>query len=142
MNQLSQSVRALILPVDGTRPYHVDVELHGVVDSTGSVRWDPHLDPLLGHSSTSSNSIVTRGVGERVLRFPLHIFFQVSPDAMTDTNEVARNACVEALTGGTPHPWKGDIIVLRFSGARRRGYSNIEQSDTTSIIHFLFRYGR
>ncbi|KAF8603589.1 hypothetical protein BDV93DRAFT_578913 [Ceratobasidium sp. AG-I] len=112
-NQLSHSVRALILPVDNTRPYHADIELHGVVDSTGSVRWDPRLDHILGESSTSNNSIVTRGVGERVLRFPLHIFFQASPESMSDANEPNRNACVQALTGGTPHPWRGDIVVLR-----------------------------
>ena len=141
-NQLRQSVRALILPVDDTKPYHADIDLHGAVDSTGSVRWDPHLDHMLGENSISNNNIVTRGVGERVLRFPLHIFFQASPGEMVGANEMGRNACVQALTGGTPHPWRGDIVVLRFSGARRRGYSNIEHSDTTSIIHFLFRYGR
>ncbi|KAG9099199.1 hypothetical protein FS749_001811 [Ceratobasidium sp. UAMH 11750] len=133
----TQCVRVLVLPVDSTHYYEISIELSGYLSPTGTVRWIPNLSRIFGDHISPADEICTKGAGGSLLRFPLHFFFEVPPGAMSSTPALAENNSVYELTEGKARTWKGTIVVLKFNGARRRGYQNIEKSDVWNVKRHL-----
>ncbi|KAG8713290.1 hypothetical protein FRC09_018882 [Ceratobasidium sp. 395] len=132
-----QHVRAFVLPANRSMHYDPLIELHANLGPTGEMRWVPRLETLLKANVPYTSAIISKGAGGQVLRFPLQIFFQTQPDAVP---QMEMNQCVRAIAEGAPRLWQGNLIVLKFNGARRRGYKDIEDSDLPSIRHFLTHY--
>ncbi|KAG8754654.1 hypothetical protein FRC12_011129 [Ceratobasidium sp. 428] len=132
-----QRVRAFVLPVDSPSYYDTVIELSGALSPTGAVRWAPDLSRVFGNQVSPVDVICTRGTGGGAIRFPLHFFFEVSPSVMQLSGDLKRNQCVHSLTSGAVDAWRGTIVVLKFNGARRRGYQNIEKTDLWNIKHYL-----
>ncbi|KAG8734924.1 hypothetical protein FRC12_018283, partial [Ceratobasidium sp. 428] len=132
-----QQVRALILPQDRTRYFNATVELHGSLGQSGYSRWTPQLAHIFGTEKLPTSIAIIKGTSDNPLRYPLHVFLGIPVEKMPEVADVGLNTCVQELTGGTSHPWKGAIVVLKFNGSRRRGYQNIEYTDLALVKHFL-----
>ncbi|KAG8699041.1 hypothetical protein FRC08_005536, partial [Ceratobasidium sp. 394] len=132
-----QHVRAFVLPANRDAYYDPLIELHASLGPTGDMRWIPQLEPLLGPNASHTSAIIIKGASGQILRFPLQLFFQAQPDVVAQAD---KNQCAHAITDGASRPWQGNLIVLKFNGARRRGYRDIEDSDLPSIRHFLIHH--
>lgn len=137
---ITQSVRALVLPVKRTHHYYTVIELHGSLSPAGTMRWVPQLDNILGANSTPTSTVVIKGEGARLLRYPLQLFFEVPPEQMGQFSTVGPNTCARSLTEWADCPWKGNIVVLKFNGSRRQGYKNAEDADMPTIRSFLLQH--
>ncbi|KAF8603018.1 hypothetical protein BDV93DRAFT_556939 [Ceratobasidium sp. AG-I] len=136
----TQSVRVLVLPVDHTHPYYTTVELYGNLNPTGSIRWTPQLDSIIGPNDAPASAVVIKGEADKLLRYPLQIYFEVPPDRMGQSSAARPNICARSLTEMVDCPWKGNIVVLKFNGSRRRGYKNTEDADMPTIRSFLLQH--
>ncbi|QRV97492.1 MYND Zn-finger protein [Ceratobasidium sp. AG-Ba] len=132
-----ENIRVFVLPVDQIAHHDTRIELRATLGLSGGMKWTPQLGHLLPEDPPPTSAIIIKGTGGQVLRFPLHLFFQTQPN---DIPQADINWCVRALTQGTSRSWQGNIVVLKFNGARRRGYKDIEHSDLPTIRHFLKGY--
>ncbi|KAJ7923701.1 hypothetical protein B0H13DRAFT_1562416, partial [Mycena leptocephala] len=84
---------------------------------------DKCLVPLLqSHFDSPPESVVlTQGQNDKVLRFPLHVFY--SPLALSRASPINRS--IHHITSGAAlRSWCGNVVVLKFNGSRRQGYSD------------------
>ncbi|KAG9128029.1 hypothetical protein FRC07_006143 [Ceratobasidium sp. 392] len=132
-----QHVRAFVLPAGRSAYYDPLVELHASLAPTGDMRWMPQLGTLLNTNVLHTSAVIIKGAAGQVLRFPLQLIFQVQPEVVPQTDV---NQCVRAIAEAASRSWQGNLIVLKFNGARRKGYRDIEDSDLPSIRHFLSHY--
>ncbi|KAG9101395.1 hypothetical protein FS749_007483 [Ceratobasidium sp. UAMH 11750] len=133
-----QRVQAIVLPSSSPQYYFASVELQSHSGPLRTVRWLPRLSQIFG-DKTTADVVSTNGTGGRRLRSPLHFFFEVPPKTMPRATNLQRNESVYTLTGETPHPWKGDIVVMKFNGGNRRGYQDVQDSDLRAIAYFFFQ---
>ncbi|KAG8768471.1 hypothetical protein FRC12_005530 [Ceratobasidium sp. 428] len=134
-----QRVQAVILPSNSPQYYYASIELRSYSGPLRTVRWLPRLSHIFGDNVTPPDTVATKGMAGRRLRFPLHFFFQVPPDTMPRVTHLQRNEAVYTMAGETPHPWKGNIVVLKYNGGQKRGYQDVEDSDLRAIAHFLLQ---
>lgn len=77
-----------------------------------------------------------RGLNEKELRFPLLIFF--SRDARKKGAPV--NRAIGCITSGVDSvTWCGTILVFRYKGTRRQGYSNASLTDLAHISEYFIK---
>ncbi|KAG9084622.1 hypothetical protein FRC07_013593, partial [Ceratobasidium sp. 392] len=138
-NRDTQRVRAIVLPSGSPQYHYAPVELRGYSSPLRTIRWLPQISQIFGDNITPADAVAIDGMGGRRLRFPLHFFFEVPPDTMPRVTHLQMNESVSTLAGDTPHPWKGNIVVLKFNGGRRRGYQDVEDSDLRAIAQFFFQ---
>lgn len=68
--------------------------------------------------------ILTQGLNGKPLRYPLHILY--CPRSLSRGSPV-NNAIKEMTVGGRAEKaWCGPVLVMRFSGSRRQGYSDAD----------------
>ncbi|KAF8599048.1 hypothetical protein BDV93DRAFT_609495 [Ceratobasidium sp. AG-I] len=132
---VTQNVQAIVLPVDRTVPYITTVRVSGSQNAPWSRRWVPELDDIEGTSGFLSSNIIAT-IGDGMLRFPLQIHYEA------DSDTIALNKCVLALTGGSKQPWKGNMVVLKFSGTRRLWYTDANADDISTLQKYLLDYRR
>lgn len=109
------------------------------MNPTGSIRWTPQLNNILEPNERPANAVVIKGEGDRLLRYPLHLYFEIPLDQMGPSSAARPNICARELTEREDCPWKGNIVVLKFNGSRRRGYKNAEDADMPTIRAFLLQ---
>lgn len=132
-----QRVQAIVLPANSTQYYYCSIELGSYAGPLRTVRWLPRLEGIFGEQATPSDVVCSKGAGGRRLRSPLHFFFEFPPDSMPRLANLSRNGSIYTLSGETAHPWRGNIVVLKFNGGLRRSYQDVEDSDLRAIAHFF-----
>jgi len=82
--------------------------------------------------------ILTQGLNGEPLRYPLHIFY--CPLSLSRGSPV--NGAIKRITGGgqAKKPWCGPVLVMRFNGSRRQGYSDATTSDFTALSSYFLAY--
>lgn len=82
--------------------------------------------------------ILTQGLNGEPLRYPLHIFY--CPLSLSRGSPV--NNAIKRITGGAQakKPWCGTVLVMRFNGSRRQGYSDATSSDFTALSAYFLTY--
>jgi len=82
--------------------------------------------------------ILTQGLNGEPLRYPLHIFY--CPLSLSRGSPV--NNAIKRITGGAQakKPWCGTVLVMRFNGSRRQGYSDATSSDFTALSAYFLAY--
>lgn len=82
--------------------------------------------------------ILTQGLNSEPLRYPLHIFY--CPLSLSRGSPV--NSAIKRITGGgqAKKPWCGPVLVMRFNGSRRQGYSDASSSDFTALSAYFLAY--
>ncbi|RDB15865.1 hypothetical protein Hypma_003651 [Hypsizygus marmoreus] len=81
--------------------------------------------------------VLTQGLNGEPLRFPLHLWY--SPTALQKSSPVNR-AIYHITSGAAPKPWCGPVIVLKFNGSRRQGYSDAGSNDLPALSAYFLAY--
>lgn len=91
----------------------------------------PHFD------SPPESVVLTQGLNDKLLRFPLHVFY--SPIALSRASPINRSIYHITL-GATPRSWCGNVVVLKFNGSRRQGYSDTSSNDLPALSAYFLSY--
>lgn len=129
----------MLLPFDTGRPQLIRLRIPGRIDAaTGNTEWIVPLTAYLGENCAFSSREITRNVGGEPLRYPLQVFFRDS--FVYDGSP--RNQTVLSLTSGNArHIWAGNMVVLKWTGARRQMYKDMAMGDLHAIAAWLLSYG-
>ncbi|KAI0272728.1 hypothetical protein BC834DRAFT_966705 [Gloeopeniophorella convolvens] len=85
-----------------------------------------------------ANSVVlTQGLNGEPLRFPLHLWY--SPSAVA-ANAPINQAISRITSGAAAKPWCGPVIVLKYNGSRRQGYSDAGSNDLPALSAYFLAY--
>ncbi|TFK39454.1 hypothetical protein BDQ12DRAFT_681813 [Crucibulum laeve] len=86
---------------------------------------------------TPEGIVLTQGLNGEPLRFPLHLWY--SPNALQKGSPINR-AIYHITSGAAPKPWCGTVIVLKFNGSRRQGYSDAGSNDLPALSAYFLAY--
>ncbi|KAG6374780.1 hypothetical protein JVT61DRAFT_4158 [Boletus reticuloceps] len=81
--------------------------------------------------------ILTQGLNGEPLRFPLHLWY--SPNALSRGAPVNR-AIYHITSGAALKPWCGTVVVLKFNGSRRQGYSDAGSNDLPALSAYFLAF--
>ncbi|KAG6820404.1 hypothetical protein H0H93_000911 [Arthromyces matolae] len=81
--------------------------------------------------------VLTQGLNGEPLRFPLHLYY--SPSALQKGAPVNR-AIFHITSGAAAKDWCGTVIVLKFNGSRRQGYSDAGSNDLPALSAYFLAY--
>ncbi|KXN87672.1 hypothetical protein AN958_08309 [Leucoagaricus sp. SymC.cos] len=81
--------------------------------------------------------VLTQGLNGEPLRFPLQLFY--SPRSLK--NGAPFNRAINHITSGAaPKAWCGAVVVLKFNGSRRQGYSDAGSNDLPALSAYFLAY--
>lgn len=87
--------------------------------------------------SVPSTIILTQGLNGEPLRFPLHIWY--CPTSLQRGVPVNR-AIYRITSGAAVKPWCGPVVVLKFNGSRRQGYSDAGSNDLPALSAYFLAF--
>jgi hypothetical protein len=96
--------------------------------------------PLIsGHFSDgqAESIVLTQGLNGEPLRFPLHLWY--SPTALSRCAPINR-AIYHITSGAAAKAWCGTVVVLKFNGSRRQGYSDAGSNDLPALSAYFLAY--
>ncbi|KAI0706482.1 hypothetical protein C8Q76DRAFT_629935 [Earliella scabrosa] len=101
--------------------------------SSSTIRPFPHLAPFFFDESPTE-LILENGVHGEPVRFPLSLWY--SRQAFDQRNPL--NHAVSGLVRFMSHqPWYGPLVVLKYSGKRRRFFSDVCDLDLGTLSAFI-----
>lgn len=91
----------------------------------------PIVAPFLPTSGGQqpASIVLKQGLGCQ-LRYPLHVWY--CPGSNTTNRAIWR-----LTSGQAPRPWKGDVLVMKYSGGRRQGYIDATSLDLPALAQFF-----
>lgn len=81
--------------------------------------------------------VLTQGLNSEPLRFPLHLWY--SANALKKGAPVNRSI-YHITSGAAPKAWCGTVVVLKFNGSRRQGYSDAGSNDLPALSAYFLAY--
>jgi hypothetical protein len=81
--------------------------------------------------------VLGQGLNGEPLRFPLHVWY--SSAALSKGSPVNR-AIYHITSGAAAKPWCGTVVVLKFNGSRRQGYSDAGINDLPALSAYFLAY--
>ncbi|KAH9987532.1 hypothetical protein BJV77DRAFT_950121 [Russula vinacea] len=84
-----------------------------------------------------NNIVLTQGLNGEPLRFPLQLWY--SPGALA-MNAPINQAITRITSGSASKPWCGPVIVLKYNGSRRQGYSDAGSNDLPALSAYFLAY--
>ncbi|KAL7280335.1 hypothetical protein ACG7TL_005252 [Trametes sanguinea] len=87
--------------------------------------------------SVPNTIILTQGLNGEPLRFPLHIWF--CPTSLQRGSPINR-AIYRITNGHATKAWCGPVVVLKFNGSRRQGYSDAGSNDLPALSAYFLAY--
>ena len=81
--------------------------------------------------------VLTQGLNGETLRFPLHVWY--APQLLQKGSPVNRSI-FHITSGAADKPWCGPVIVLKFNGSRRQGYSDASTNDLPALSAYFLSY--
>ncbi|KAJ6560037.1 hypothetical protein B0H19DRAFT_1260696 [Mycena capillaripes] len=127
------SVSAILFPTDDDLPRAIIVKCRPPHRSSHDLCPISLLQPYFDASPESM--VLTQGSNGEPLRFPLHVFYW--PTALTNGSPINRSIYHMA---GASKPWYGNVVALKFSGSRRRGYTEAGSSDLPALYAYFRSY--
>jgi len=83
--------------------------------------------------------VLTQGLNGEPLRFPLHLWYNTT--ALAKGTPLNRSI-YHITSGAAPKSWSGTVIVLKFNGSRRQGYSDAGSNDLPALSAYFLAYGK
>lgn len=87
--------------------------------------------------SRPSDIVLTQGLNQEPLRFPLHIFY--CPTALRNGMPVNR-AIFRITSGAAQRAWSGPVVVLKFNGSRRQSYTDATTNDLPALSAYFLSF--
>lgn len=139
ISHIDTTITGLLLPCNTGRPSLIPLRIAGRVDAADNTTdWAIPLNDHLGRNTAFSSREITRNVGGEPLRYPLRVFFR---DNFLEDGSSLNRTVNEITHGNARHTWGGNIVVLKWSGARRQGYQNMSMGDLPVIAAWFLTYG-
>lgn len=132
----TQSIRALVLFASQREPQWRTVTVHIYILAAGRSQAFPHFDSALNLGDELGSRVCLKDVGGSPLNFPYQIFFRNR--FLSDGSLI--NAGIRNLYPDTPHPWAGNVVILKFNGSRRQGYRDMDLADLPAVAQFFRTY--
>ncbi|KAI0294323.1 hypothetical protein B0F90DRAFT_1757554 [Multifurca ochricompacta] len=85
----------------------------------------------------ANNVVLTQGLNGEPLRFPLQLWYSSSALA---SNGPINQAIFRITSGAAPKPWCGLVMVLKYNGSRRQGYSDAGSNDLPALSAYFLAY--
>lgn len=84
--------------------------------------------------------VLTQGLNDEPLRFPLHVWY--APQLLQKNTSSPVNRSIFYITSGlraaaSDKPWCGPVIVMKFNGSRRQGYSDASFNDFPALSTYF-----
>lgn len=96
--------------------------------------------PLIGDyfpDGPCEGIVLTQGLNGEPLRFPLHLWY--CPESLRKNS--APNRAINHVTSSAARKvWCGPVIVLKFSGSRRQGYTDAGTNDLPALSAYFLAY--
>ncbi|KAJ7501310.1 hypothetical protein B0H11DRAFT_2373415 [Mycena galericulata] len=127
-------VSAILFLVDEDRPRIITVKCRPPHHPSYSLCPVPLLQP--GNAPPESVAL-TQGLNGKLLRFPLQVFY--SPIALMKGSPINRSI-YHITSGATSKPWYGNVVVFKFSGSRRQGYTKAGSNDLPVLSAYFLSY--
>ncbi|KAJ6560042.1 hypothetical protein B0H19DRAFT_944771 [Mycena capillaripes] len=127
-------VSAILFLADGDRPRIITVKCRPPHHPSHGLCPVPLLQPYF--DAPPESVILTQGMNGELLSSPLHVFY--SPIAPTTGWPINRS--ISHFTSGASKPWYGNVVALKFSGSRRRGYTEAGSSDLPALSAYFLSY--
>ncbi|KAJ6485621.1 hypothetical protein C8R45DRAFT_997235 [Mycena sanguinolenta] len=129
------SVEAILFSANEDRPTTVTVRCRPPQRPSHGVCPVPLLQPYF--DAPPESIVLTQGLNGEPLRFPLHIFY--SRSALTRASPINRSI-YHITSGAASKPWYGNVIALKFNGARRQGYTDAGNNDLPALSAYFLSY--
>ncbi|KAJ7249545.1 hypothetical protein B0H12DRAFT_1019650 [Mycena haematopus] len=129
------SVEAILFLAEEDRPRIITVKCRPPLRPSHGVCPLPLLQPYF--DVQPDNVVLTQGLNGEPLRFPLHIFY--SPTALARASPINRSI-YHITSGAASKPWYGNVIALKFNGARRQGYTDAGSNDLPALSAYFLSY--
>jgi hypothetical protein len=81
--------------------------------------------------------VLTQGRNGKLLLFPLHVWY--APQSLQKGSPVNR-PIFHITSGAADKPWCGPVIVMKFNGSRRQGYSDAGSKDLPALSAYFLQY--
>ncbi|KAJ4470147.1 hypothetical protein J3R30DRAFT_1230456 [Lentinula aciculospora] len=81
--------------------------------------------------------VLTQGLNGENLRFPLHLWY--SPTAL-QRNAPVNRSIYNITCGSASKAWCGPVVVLKFNGSRRQGYTDASPNDLPALSAYFLAY--
>lgn len=81
--------------------------------------------------------VLTQGLNGEPLRFPLHVWY--APQLLQKGSPINRSI-FHITSGAAEKPWCGPVIVMKFNGSRRQGYSDAGSNDLPALSAYFLSY--
>ncbi|KAB5594448.1 hypothetical protein CTheo_2079 [Ceratobasidium theobromae] len=139
ISYVDMTFKGILLPWNDKRPGLIRLQTPGRVDAANnSTDWAIPLTEYLGENTAFGSREITRNVGGEPLRYPLRVFFR---DNFLQDGSPPNLSVLNITHGGARHAWAGNIVVLKWAGARRQGYQDMTMGDLHVIAAWLLNYG-
>ncbi|KAJ7491608.1 hypothetical protein B0H11DRAFT_2399035, partial [Mycena galericulata] len=129
------SVSAILFLADEERPRIITMKCRPPHHPSYSLCPVPLLQPYF--DAPPESVALTQGLNGKLLRFPLHVFY--SPIALTKGSPINRSI-YHITSGAASKPWYGNVVVFKFSGSRRQGYTKAGSNDLPALSAYFFSY--
>ncbi|OBZ74224.1 hypothetical protein A0H81_05955 [Grifola frondosa] len=129
------TVTAILFKPEEERPQIISVQCR----PQGTISQGLCPEPLLRDyfEGTPATIILTQGLNGDPLRFPLHIWY--CPNSLQRATPI--NRAIHRLTRGVAtKAWCGPVVVLKFNGSRRHGYSDAGSNDLPALAAYFMAY--
>ncbi|EPQ50935.1 hypothetical protein GLOTRDRAFT_50028 [Gloeophyllum trabeum ATCC 11539] len=130
------SVLALLFSPEEENPRLVTVQCTPQPEPTNGLCPTPLVQTFFPDDQIGS-VVLTQGLNNEHLRFPLHLFYsQSSLLCRANVNRAIQRITSEAAA----KPWFGPAVVLKFNGSRRQGYSHAGANDLPTLSAYFLTY--
>ncbi|KAF7345389.1 Hif prolyl hydroxylase [Mycena venus] len=129
------SVHAILFLADEDRPRIITVKCRPPQRPSHGLCPVPLLQPYF--DAPPDNVVLTQGLNGEPLRFPLHIFY--SSTALNKASPINRSI-YHITSGAASKPWYGNVVALKFNGARRQGYTDAGSNDLPALSAYFLSY--
>ncbi|KAF8166605.1 hypothetical protein K438DRAFT_1857006 [Mycena galopus ATCC 62051] len=126
------SVDAILFSADEDRPRIVTVKCRPPQRPSHGVCPLLFLQPYF--DAQPDNDVLSQNLNGEPLRFPLHIIY--SSTALARASPINRSI-YHITSGAASKPWYGNVIVLKFNGARRQGYTDAGSNDLPALSAYF-----
>ncbi|KAF8199085.1 hypothetical protein BJ912DRAFT_950851 [Pholiota molesta] len=130
------TVSAILFSPEDERPKIITVDCRPSTKASQGMCPIPVLDAYFEGTQVSS-LVLTEGLNGEPLRFPLHLWY--APQQLQKGTPVNRSI-FHITSGAAEKAWCGPVVVLKFNGSRRQGYSDAGSNDLPALSAYFLSY--
>ncbi|KAK7466304.1 hypothetical protein VKT23_005031 [Stygiomarasmius scandens] len=130
------SVSAILFAPEEERPRIVTVNCRPASRSSHGMCPVPLVQQYFPDGQ-AEGIVLTQGLNGEALRFPLHLWY--SPTALQRSSPVNRSI-YNITSGSAPKSWCGPVVVLKYNGSRRQGYTDAGSNDLPALSAYFLAY--